>query len=89
MACDAFVKPLDLECIFVNFLAGDWVIFGLLAIFFIVGLAGTFRMSNLLTGTSLFLFGIIFYDQLPWIFYVSLVFGGIVMWGIVASFFKR
>ena len=89
MVCDGFIQPLNLECVFVNFLAGDWIIFGILAVLFIIGLAGTFRMSNAITGASIFLFAILFYDQLPWLIYLSTIIGGIVIGVLVAVAIKR
>lgn len=87
--CSGFIKPLDLECIFVNYLSGDWVIFGVLALLFIVGLASTFRMSNGLTGASILLFAVMFYAELPWLLYIGILIGGIVIWAMVASLWKR
>lgn len=89
VTCDAFIQPLDLQCIFVNLLAGDWIIFGLLAIVFIVSLAAEFRMSNAVTGGALLLFGVLFYTQLPWILYLGILFGGIIIWAGVATLWKR
>jgi hypothetical protein len=87
--CSGFIQPFDFECIFVNYLSGDWFIFGLLAILFIFGLATTFRMSNFIVGASILLFAVMFYAQLPWILYVSLIIGGILIASIVASLWKR
>jgi len=86
--CGTFVQPLDLECIFVNMLSGDWIIFSVLALAFIISLAGTFRMSNIVTGASVFLFGVVFFGQMPWIMYISIMFGGVLIWGMV-SWIKR
>lgn len=88
-SCGAFINPLDLECIFVNYLSGDWIIFGLLALLFIVGLAAQFRMSNGLVGASILLFAIMFYAELPWLLYMGIIVGGTVIGIVVASIWKR
>lgn len=88
-ACTGFISPLDLQCIFVNFFAGDWVIFGLLALFFIVSVAGTFRMSNVVTGASIILFAVIFYGELPWLGYLAILIGAIIIWGAATALWKR
>ena len=87
--CSGFIQPFDFECIFVNYLSGDFIIFGLLALLFIVGLAAQFRMSNALTGASILLFAVLFYGQLPWLLYIGLLIAAIVIGGIVASLWKR
>ena len=46
----AFIEPLDLETIFINIFAGNPDIFSAIAVLFISGLAGYFRMN----GTGLF-----------------------------------
>lgn len=87
--CEGFIQPLDLECLFVNFLAGEWIIFGLLAIVFIISVAATFRMSNIVTGASILIFSTMFYDQMPWLAYISILIGSILIWGAATFIWKR
>lgn len=47
MSCSGFIAPLDLECLFVNTLAGSKEIFLALAFIAIAILAGKFRMLNI------------------------------------------
>lgn len=53
-----FINPLDLESIFVYVLAGSPQIFLFIALLFIAGLAGRFRMPNSIFLLSICLFGI-------------------------------
>ena len=87
--CSGFIQPFDFECIFVNYLSGDWIIFGILALLFIVGLAGQFRMSNALTGASILLFGVLFYGELPWILYIGTLITATIVGAIIAQLWKR
>lgn len=87
--CSEFIQPFDFQCIFVNYLSGDWLIFGILALLFIVGLAAQFRMSNALTGASILLFAVMFYGELPWLLYIGILIASIVIGGIVANIWKR
>ncbi len=53
--CADFIQPLNLECIFVNTLAGGVDVFIIVAVLAIAGLAGFFKMSNF---TTIAMFGI-------------------------------
>lgn len=55
MTCTDFLQPLDLQCIFVNTLAGSMNIFIALAFFGIAILAGMFKMLNM---TVVIIFGL-------------------------------
>lgn len=89
MVCGAFVNSLDLECIFVNMFAGSWTIASLIALVFIISLAGRFRMSNAITGSSIALFAILFYSQMPWLIFITIIFTSLAIWAAVASLWKR
>lgn len=64
MACEGFIQPLDLECIFVNTLAGSMDIFIGIAFLTIAILAGKFRMVSigiaLMYGLFIILMSVIF-----------------------------
>jgi hypothetical protein len=47
MVCTGFIQPLDLQCLFVNTLAGSVEIFMGLAFLAIAIIAGKFRMLNI------------------------------------------
>lgn len=87
--CTGFIQPLDLQCILVNYLSGEWIIFGLLALVFIVSVAATFRMSNVLTGASIMVFAVMFADSMPWLTYLAILIGSILIWGAAALIWKR
>jgi hypothetical protein len=51
-----WIEPLSMREIFINVLSGDTTYFASIAIFAILTLAGTFRMTGLTLGFMLFVF---------------------------------
>ena len=75
VTCTGLIDPLNLECLLVHYLAGSWFIYGFLALAVILMLAAQMRMSVLLLGTMVMLFGIMFADQMPWLYALVIVIG--------------
>ncbi len=74
--CSNFINPLDLECIFINTLAGGADIFVIVAVLAIAGLAGFFKMSNFTTIAMFGIFTIMLYPILGSLisgFYILLI----------------
>ena len=74
--CSNFINPLDLECIFINTLAGGADIFVVIAVLTIASLAGFFKMSNFTTIAMFGIFIIMMYPILGSIlsgFYILLI----------------
>jgi len=72
MVCSGFIQPGDLQCIFVNVFAGNNLTFGLLLAIVIVGISAYFKMFQAALGTMILVAGFLFYDQAPWMYYISL-----------------
>ena len=75
-----WIEPLKLETWFINVLAGSSDIFLALALFFIFGMAGYFRMSPLITFFMLAMFLIMFSNYIvSYLLVIILVFGGLIV----------
>ena len=88
-SCNSFINPLDLQCLLVNTFSGNWLIFSIVSVLVILILAGKFRMPNFAVGGVLMLFSVMFYGQMPWFTYLTVLIGSIVIWSIVANIVKR
>ena len=82
--CGGFIEPLDLQCLFVNTLAGGLEIFIFLAFILIAGLAAYFKMPNSITLSMFGLFTVIMSVYVGFQLYVLAVFlvGITTFWGI-------
>lgn len=60
--CADFIQPLNLECIFINTLAGGMEMFIIVAVIAIAALAGFFKMSNF---TTIAMFGVFTIMMIP------------------------
>jgi hypothetical protein len=87
--CGSFINPLDLQCLLVNVLSGNWTIFAVLVLVVIAMLAATFRMPNAVVGTSILLFSILFFDQMPWLYYITILIASVIIWTVVITIIKR
>lgn len=57
--CDAYIEPLDLQCILVNTLAGSPTIFLLLSYLVIASISAFFRLTGMTLVLLIFLFTLI------------------------------
>lgn len=66
------ILPLDFQTLFVNTFAGSMMIFIGIALLVIGGMAARFRMPNVIFGSMVALFGILFMSWAGWL-YVSVI----------------
>jgi hypothetical protein len=80
--CSGFIQPLNLECLFVNTLAGSRLIFIGIAMLAMFVLAGKFRMSNIVVALMFGLFFILItFTMEGWIMIMLLIVGfGLAYW---------
>ena len=77
--CSGFLQPLDLECIFVNTLAGSMDIFIAIAFFGISILAGMFKMMNISVAVMVGLFAIVMSNFIGGFYLLAILLFGIVI----------
>lgn len=89
MVCESFINFLDFECLFVNTLAGSWLVFVGIAAFVYMLVASYFRMPMGAVGAGFWLLGIILYAWQPWVLYICSIFGAILIGISIARAFAR
>lgn len=82
------IAPLDLQQLFVNTFAGTMLIFVALAMLVIAGMSARFRFPNVVTGTILALFGIMIVGWAGWLYFISIIVGGLIIGYIFARIVK-
>jgi len=84
----AYIEPLDLQTIFVNYLAGSMVIFFFLMMAVLAYLAARFRMPNQITMIMIALF-IVFFATYYSLLYVIVIFlAGLLIYFSLSKFMK-
>ena len=86
--CTAFIQPLNLECLLVNTLSGNMIIFEFIALLFIAALAAYFRMMNSTLLIMYGVFGIIMAYYFPGIYFLTIIIGGLIVFSIISKLFK-
>ena len=86
----AWIESLELETWFVNVLSGDTTYFAAIAIFAILTLAGTFRMTGLTLGFMLFVFLFMFsgFINPSLLIFVSII-GGVLVGYFISRIVKN
>lgn len=86
--CTGFLEPLNLECIFVNVLSGNSLIFSILLLFGILLVAAYLRLVIAGVGVIIALAGLLFYAQAPWLTYLCIFIGGLLLAANITRMFK-
>lgn len=93
MACESFIQPLDLECLFVNTFSGGIAIFIAISIIAIAIMAAKFRMGNFATMAMFGVFVVLFFPilgaELGVIYLILGLILGLVIFKIAADMIKR
>jgi len=87
--CSGFIEPLNLQCLLGTTLSGTAIIFTTLAVIFLAGLAGYFKMNNLVFLSLLGLFGILFASIVGTpVYLLIIVFAGLASFWSIAKIIK-
>lgn len=93
VVCEGFIQPLNLECLFINTLAGGIGIFIAIAIMAIAVMAAKFRMSNFTTMAMFVVFVILFFPilgaELGILYLLVALILGLIIFKISANIIKR
>ena len=82
-----FIQPLDLQTIFVNYLAGNMAIFLFLILIGIAALAAMFRMTGSVVMISTGIFAMIMGKFIPDLYFIAIILGGLaIFYGIIKMF---
>ena len=84
-----FINIFDLKTLLVTSLAGSYVIFTFLALIFISGLAGMFRMPSEVYLMSLMLFLVLMSQYVGGLFLIGLLIAGIVTFMSISRLFTQ
>lgn len=84
-----FIKPLDLQTIFVNVFAGSMEIFFFVAFIAIAALAATFRMPNMIFMLMMAVFGILMANYFGGLYFLVVVISGLAVFYGIGSVMKR
>lgn len=91
--CTDFIKPLNLECLFINTFAGGIGIFIAIAIVAIAVMAAKFRMSNFTTMAMFMVFVLLFFPilgaELGILYLLMALILGLIIFKIAANMVKR
>jgi hypothetical protein len=83
------ILPLDIEALFVNTFAGSMAIFIGIMVLVIAGLAATFRMNNLVFFASLVLFSTFMAPWAGWLYFLMLIFAGLIVFLSISKIVNR
>ena len=83
VTCTGFIEPLNLECLLLNTFAGTTTIFTFIAFISIAALAAMFRMRNDVAMIMLVLFGLIFSNFIPDLYFLIIIVISIVVFATV------
>ena len=78
MACEGFISPLDLECIFVNTFAGTMEIFTFIALIFIAAVGASFRMLSVSLLIMFALFAMLMARYLNGLYFLAVLIAGLI-----------
>ena len=82
-----FIQPLDLQTIFVNYLAGNMAIFLFLVLIGIAALAAMFRMPNSIAMIIFGVFAVIMGKFIPDLYFIAIILGGLaIFYGVIKMF---
>lgn len=86
--CTGFIEPLNLECMFLNVLAGSAEVFTFLAMVFIAAMAARFRMRVSVALAMFVLFAVMFSQFLPGVYLIIVLLSGIIIFFAVGRIVK-
>jgi len=83
-----FINPLDLHTVLIDNLAGNWTIFLFMALIAFTIMAARFRMSNMIFGMLIAMFGLFMATFIQWFYVLILVISALAIFFIIARIFK-